>query len=256
MTTMEVKSSHWKLDDKWIDSHDRRTLLDSLYARISVSSSSTSSLSLTSVSSLGIIDDKKPKTDYQLASYKIGVLGKSAVGKTCTVLSLTGRSPSHKYVETCGVQVFDIIWPIKIEDQSRVWLVTLELWDAAATNMKANDITSHAIMDDADAFLHICSAIDSKSLTELLPSLTDNIDLLPQAVLMTKCDEWSKRQISDVELRQSVGGIASSSSSSILTCSIANLPVPSSPFYVRHEITSLLTNLTLLLLQRRPPTKR
>jgi hypothetical protein len=50
-------------------------------------------------------------------------------------------APSHKYVETSGVQVFDIIWPIKIEDQSRVWLVTLELWDAAATNMKANDIT-------------------------------------------------------------------------------------------------------------------
>jgi hypothetical protein len=41
-------------------------------------------------------------------------------------------------------------------------------------------------MDDADALLHICSAIDSKSLTEILPALTDNIELLPQAVLMTK----------------------------------------------------------------------
>lgn len=250
---MEVKSSHWKVDDKWHDSHDRRTLLDSLYGRRSAPATSILSMSSpVTVTSNGIIDDKKPKADYQLASYKVSVLGKSAVGKTSTALSLTGRCPSHKYVETAGVQVFDIVWPIKIEDQSRVWLVTIELWDAAATNVKASDIVSHSMHDDADALIHICSAIDSKSLTEVTATVDEHKDALPQAIIMTKCDEWSKRQISDVELRQSV----SAHNDTILTFGLANFPLPSTPFYQRHDISTLLTQLSLLLLQRKAPTKR
>ncbi|XP_005102378.1 ciliogenesis and planar polarity effector 2 isoform X1 [Aplysia californica] len=138
------------------------------------------------------------------AHYKLVVVGKSGVGKTSTIVHLSGHGLTSVHCETAGIQTTKMYWPVKIAHLNKKVLMNLTFWDAGEITLKKFDHILPACKSGVDAVIFVFSFVDKGSWEEiphLMTQLTDPDDQLAKIVIGTKFDQFSHSEVSQRELR-------------------------------------------------------
>ncbi len=81
----------------------------------------------------GLLERPIVPPTFASASFKLFLVGRSGIGKS-SLVSLLAASSTEPHVETSGVRVTRVFWPVRLRPDAtngaRLVLVQLSLWDA------------------------------------------------------------------------------------------------------------------------------
>lgn len=149
----------------------------------------------------GVLEKPNLPPSVPNVTYKIFLCGKTASGKTWTMNCLSGQEVPSQHVETIGVQCSHVFWPMKIG--SRLILFRLELWDAGEASTRQYSHILPACREAVDAVLVCCSASDREGWLDMpraVAEATQPADRAAVAVVLTRWDQFSKREITEAEV--------------------------------------------------------
>ncbi|PVD35461.1 hypothetical protein C0Q70_02424 [Pomacea canaliculata] len=108
-----------------------------------------------------------PHLHMEEISYKVLLVGKTGVGKTSTVASLTGGEVPQTYSETPGLQTNVLHWPARIRQVGRTVLFKIHLLDAGETVLKRYDHILPDCQKGLDGIIFLFSYVDKGSFDEI-----------------------------------------------------------------------------------------
>ncbi|KAL8198242.1 UNVERIFIED_CONTAM: hypothetical protein K2H54_002438 [Gekko kuhli] len=108
-----------------------------------------------------------PQAAADIASYKVFVSGRSAVGKTALVASLGGLQGPSAHHETTGIQTTTVYWPAKLRESNRPLFFKFTFWDCGESVLKKFDHILPACTEKVDGFLLLFSFTDRASFDDL-----------------------------------------------------------------------------------------
>ena len=105
----------------------------------------------------------------QIYFCRLLLYGKAGVGKTSTVLKLSGQPVPQTHQETIGIQTTRTYWPAKLAacDKEEIVLLHLELWDTGEKAVRKFEHTLPSMLSSTNAIAFFFSYTDRSSWNEL-----------------------------------------------------------------------------------------
>jgi len=119
----------------------------------------------------GILEKPSIPPSFNQVKYKLGIIGKSGVGKTALVCLLSNQrefatSSQIPPGETPGVRVTTVYWPAKI-NKSQIYLFQLELWDSGETATRKYNHILPVVRQNTSVFVYVFSFTDKSSYDDI-----------------------------------------------------------------------------------------
>lgn len=121
---------------------------------------------------------------------KMFLYGKSGVGKTSTVMKLSGRPVPLVHHETLGIQTTTLYWPIKRSEET-IELLQVELWDTGERALRKYEHILSSCLSSTNMVAFFFSYSDRSSweeLPDILAQASTKIQSHLKVVLGTKLD--------------------------------------------------------------------
>ncbi|XP_015268067.1 PREDICTED: REM2- and Rab-like small GTPase 1 [Gekko japonicus] len=141
-----------------------------------------------------------PQAAADIASYKVFVSGRSAVGKTALVASLGGLQVPSAHHETTGIQTTTVYWPAKLRESSRPLFFKFTFWDCGESVLKKFDHILPACTKKVDGFLLLFSFTDRASFDDLpgqISRVTEGAKAAVRIVVGTKFDQFAHTDVTE-----------------------------------------------------------
>ncbi|CAF0711664.1 unnamed protein product [Brachionus calyciflorus] len=133
-----------------------------------------------------------PFSQYEEVNFKILLLGKSFCGKTTFIQSITS-SNNEEYIETPGIQITHLYWPVKMVDSDKFLMFNLAFWDMGKSASIKYEYIQPSCVENIDCVIFVFSWIDRQSfldIFELVKQYSSNDrDKLAMIIIGTKFDK-------------------------------------------------------------------
>mmetsp|Transcript_41569 Transcript_41569/g.69288 ORF Transcript_41569/g.69288 Transcript_41569/m.69288 type:complete len:231 (+) Transcript_41569:86-778(+) len=129
--------------------------------------------------------------------------GRTGVGKTCIASHLCNHE-ILSHVETSGVQVRQILWPVKLFD-GRIILVKYRIWDVGAQASVKYEYLLEGALAKCNGAVFFFSVVDRLSFEEiesLINSVSAKAKIDVRILAATKADQYTQRQVTDREMNE------------------------------------------------------
>ena len=156
---------------------------------------------------------------------KILLYGKAGVGKTSTVLKLSGRVIPKTHIETLGIQTSVTYWPAKLTNSEEIVLLNLEFWDTGEKALRKFDHILPSMISSTNTIAFFFSYTDHNSWNEL-PNIieqaimTRKIDSHLKIVIGTKMDSSSPKitpeEVKEFEKKNNINVLSISNINQVL----------------------------------------
>lgn len=138
-----------------------------------------------------------------VVSYKVFVSGKTAVGKTALVASLSGQPVPSAHHETTGIQTTTVYWPVKLCESGKPLFFKFAFWDCGETVLKKFDHILPACTEKVDGFLFLFSFTDRASFDDLpsqISRVTEGAEKAVRMVIGTKFDQFAHTDVTERDI--------------------------------------------------------
>lgn len=138
-------------------------------------------------------------------AYKVVLSGKSGVGKTSSIATLTGKHVPRNHVETAGIETSVVSWPVKLVRSSDCVLFRLHFWDAGEGCQRKFDHVVPAMKADMDAVVYVFSCLDRATFDDIpqqMSRLVGESRNVVQLALATKLDQLAMSEVTQKDMAE------------------------------------------------------
>ena len=108
--------------------------------------------------------------------YKVFICGNSAVGKTSTILKLSGQKIPENLPETIGIQTTVIFWPVRILNTNQYVLFKLLFFDTSEQTLNTYNHVLPSCTEELDCIIYMFSFSNYTTWADI-PKLISRVDV-------------------------------------------------------------------------------
>eukprot|EP00002_Diphylleia_rotans_P011462 TRINITY_DN2264_c1_g1_i1.p1 TRINITY_DN2264_c1_g1~~TRINITY_DN2264_c1_g1_i1.p1 ORF type:complete len:296 (+),score=67.23 TRINITY_DN2264_c1_g1_i1:78-890(+) len=180
-------------------------------------------------------------------SVKVAVVGKTAVGKTSTILNCCGFDVPESHTETAGLQTTICHHPVKLSMDGQVALLRFHFWDCGSIALQRYEYLRKSMLYDVDICL-FCFSLQDKDSLDTLPQLIKKTSLsqdVIRIVVGTRLDQRYTLPYSERYLYESITSL------NLPFVRLSNLPKSHLNNMGRRDVTELLNIMSEFIIRRK-----